>query len=217
MRFGWGLTLLALGAIAPSYAAEANKDIQSVVLTSAPSLALYDTVPLDNRGVLAGKYTIGGTTFQKTWVLTGRKRTFLTLDLGSRSPWTTFRFLMGAFAPYPGYNGPVSVEIFGDSRRLYGQSFSSPQGVTPLEVDVSKVRTLTIALDPVCATEGNLNPKALDVFLTEASFERTAAISPAPSLAPTPVRCRVPLLVQDTFTPPAPAPAPLPAPVRARW
>ncbi len=206
------LCALPLAFAAPSWAQTETVNILSVVKTAEPNVALYDLVPIGNNGVQSGKLAIGGRTHQDLWVMQGKKRSSLTLDFGSESPWSTFKMILGTFAPYPDYTGPVAIEVFGDGRRLYGQSFTTALAAVPLEVDVTKVRTVTITLDPVCATEHTKNPYALSAYFAEASFERSPAVSPAPALAPAPVRCRTPLLVQDTpFSPPPEAP------VRALW
>ncbi|WP_218081648.1 NPCBM/NEW2 domain-containing protein [Anthocerotibacter panamensis] len=219
MRRWWVLSVLTLLAATPGEAqVEGAPDVASFVTTSEPSLSLYDTIPFDNNHVEAGKFAIDGATQQKVWVLQGRKQAFVALDFGTKSPWTSFRTDLGTFAPYPGYTGPVAVQVFGDGRRIYGQSFTTQQAKVPLQINVQNVRTLTITIDPVCATSDTLNPRALSVYLANATFERTPVSAPAPSVNPAPVPCQAPLLVQDTpFTPPAETPAAPPAPVRARW
>ncbi|WP_287127776.1 hypothetical protein [Candidatus Cyanaurora vandensis] len=211
MRYRYLLSTLFL-VVAPCHADTA---LMGTIKTAAPSLALYDTTPRDNRGVLSGRFTVGSETFDNLWVLPGRKGTFFSLDMGKASPWTSFKFTLRPYVPFAGYTGPVAIEVFGDNRRLFGQSFTAEQLDLPLQVDVTNVRTLMVKVDPVCATEDTANPRALSLYLANASFERTPALTATTGLAPAPVRCRAPLMVQDTpFNPPL---QPLPAPVRARW
>jgi len=215
MRSWWGLCILSLATLAPCHADTA---MLGTVKTAVTSLSLSDMVPRDSKGLQSGKFTIGSETYTNLWVLPGQKGTFFTLDLGQGSPYTALKLTLRPFMAYAGYTGPVAIEILGDNRRIYGQSFTGEQTDIPLSLDVSNVRTLTVKVDPVCASDDTLNPRALSVYLAGASFERTPATTPTTGIAPAPVRCRVAQFVQDTpYTPPRPLTPPPPRPVRARW